>query len=194
MQDVLGRIPVLEVDVPANSRQKRLRLRRIGGLPDNLSLVGANFETADLPSMLEAGGYRSDTRTMFIWEGVSMFLTEAAVTETLKTFAIAAPTSAAVFDYILSSVVNGSCGEMYGARQAARYLASRAEPYLFGLEHHEVGPVLLRHGLIPEDSIPAFELAGRFLRQRNGKLLGRVNEFHGIAVARTPPQTNGEWA
>ena len=186
MHNVLPFIQVFEVDHPATSRKKQDQLMRIGGLPVNMSFIALDFESDELLPACEAGGYRTDLRTVFIWEGVSMFLSEAAVASTLGLVASAAPNSAVVFDYILRSVADGRYEHAYGARQAARYLASQGEPYVFGLEHDEVRPFLSHHRLVLELCHSSRELQERYLRRRDGGLLGRVNGFHGIARARSP--------
>ena len=124
MQDALGLTRVLEVDHPATSRQKQRRLARLGGLPPNLSFVAVDFESAEVRSALRGGGYRTNSRSVFVWEGVSMFLSEAAVIASLDLFATAAPGSVTVFDYILRSVAEGQYDDAYGSLQAARYLAT----------------------------------------------------------------------
>jgi methyltransferase (TIGR00027 family) len=185
MRDALRRTRVLEVDHPATSQHKQARLARLGGLPSNLKFGAVDFETAELGPAVQEGGYRTDTRSVFVWEGVSMFLTETAVTKTLNLFATAAPSSITVFDYITRSVAEGHY-DAHGSRQAAHYLATTGEPYRFGLQHEEVRPFLARHGLLLECCDTPAELANRYLTHSNGRLLGHVNDFHRLAVARTP--------
>ena len=187
MGDVLASVHLFEVDHPATSRQKQARLVRLGAPPANLSFIALDFESDELLSALEPHGYRRDLRTVFIWEGVSMFVSEAAATSTLHLVACAAPGSAVVFDYIVRSVAEGRHEHAYGAREAARYLAKRGEPYVFGLEHDEVRPFLAHHGLVPESCHSSPQLQEHYLGARDGGLLGRVSDFHGIALARTVP-------
>jgi methyltransferase (TIGR00027 family) len=186
MRDSLTHTRVFEVDHPATSRQKQSRLARLGRLPSNLTFVAVDFETADLTRALRDAGYRTDSRSVFVWEGVSMFLTEPAVVKTLNFFATAAPASVTAFDYITRSVAEGKYETAYGSRQAAHYLATLGEPYRFGLEHYEVRPFLAHHGLILERCDRAPELADRYLTRSDGRLLGQVNSFHGLAVTRSP--------
>ena len=106
-----------------------------------------------------------------------MFLTEASVLKTLNLFATAGPASVTAFDYITRSVAEGKYDAAYGSRQVAHYLATSGEPYRFGLEHDEVRPFLAQHGLVLERSDRAPELANRYLRRSDGRLLGQVNSF-----------------
>ena len=78
-------IPVFEVDLPVNIERKRAAVRRaIGGVPPSVHLVPLDFERDDLIGELAGNGYRADSRTFFIWEGVTQYLTEDAVRATLE--------------------------------------------------------------------------------------------------------------
>ncbi|WP_285741327.1 SAM-dependent methyltransferase [Lentzea sp. NBRC 105346] len=72
--------PVFEVDPPVNIDGKRKRI----SLPDNVKLVPIDFEREDLAVVLEEHGYDVGTRTVFVWEGVTQYLTEPAVRSTFE--------------------------------------------------------------------------------------------------------------
>ena len=84
--ELAGR-PVFEVDFPATSRRKsRILSRRAETLPRvDVRRVEIDFEVDSLAARLREAGFRSGRRTFFVWEGVSMYLTRAAVKDTLAT-------------------------------------------------------------------------------------------------------------
>jgi methyltransferase (TIGR00027 family) len=92
-----GGIPFFEVDHPAtqSDKQKQLALHR---LPAPV-FVTVDFTKDDLVQKLEEVGFIPTQRTFFLWEGVTMYLTEPEVRATLRAIKqIAAPGSILSFD------------------------------------------------------------------------------------------------
>ena len=76
----LENIPAWEVDQSTNIKSKRKGLSRaLGQLPKHISLVPINFVTQELSAVLSEYGYRVSSKTFFIWEAVSQYLTEEAI-------------------------------------------------------------------------------------------------------------------
>ena len=94
-------INVFEVDHPITQRQKRSALERMpNAVPPDVRFVGVDFEIDDLGERLRAAGYQEDKRTLFVWQGVTMYLTPAGIDRTLGFVAQhSAKGSAVVFDY-----------------------------------------------------------------------------------------------
>ena len=59
-----------------------------------------DFETVSLPQGLARAGFDASQPAFFSWLGVSMYLDEASIIETLRFIGRCAPGSAVVFDYI----------------------------------------------------------------------------------------------
>ena len=99
--DLGSRLHVFEVDHPATQQWKRARLQELHvALPRNLTFVSVDFERQTLANELRAGGHRSELPTFVSWLGVTPYLTEAAVFETLRYVASFAPGSEIVFQYL----------------------------------------------------------------------------------------------
>jgi methyltransferase (TIGR00027 family) len=83
--DQLAGRPVFEVDLAAISRAKAAVVARHGReLPDaNIVRVEIDFESQALGDVLPASGFIAGAPTFFVWEGVPMYLTRAAVKATL---------------------------------------------------------------------------------------------------------------
>ncbi|MGY1900762.1 class I SAM-dependent methyltransferase [Nocardia gipuzkoensis] len=71
-----------------------------------------DFQADDLTATLAAHGYRADARTLFVWEGVTQYLTEDAVRDTLAALASAPSGSVLVFSYVRHDFLDGV--ELYG--------------------------------------------------------------------------------
>jgi methyltransferase (TIGR00027 family) len=83
--DQLAGRPVFEVDLEAISRAKAAVIaRHAPELPDaNVVRVEIDFESQGLGDVLPASGFTPGAPTFFVWEGVPMYLTRAAVKATL---------------------------------------------------------------------------------------------------------------
>ena len=99
----LGRdaVTVFEVDHPATQADKRRALADLDvPLPANVRFVPVDFDVDDLGERLAAAGYDRARRTVFVWQGVIPYLTQAGVDGTLAVVARNAhPQSLLVFDY-----------------------------------------------------------------------------------------------
>jgi O-methyltransferase involved in polyketide biosynthesis len=74
--------------------------RLLGGLPDHVVFVGLDFDRQALLAALDAAGCDRGRRSMLVWEGVTNYLTAAAVDATLRDLATFAAGSHLVFTYI----------------------------------------------------------------------------------------------
>jgi methyltransferase (TIGR00027 family) len=99
MKELAG-VRVFEVDHPATQRYKRSQVDKLKPLGESLTFVSVNFEKDSLRDALLTNGFRPEQQTIWIWEGVVMYLSEAAFRETLKTMAgLSAPGSRMVMNY-----------------------------------------------------------------------------------------------
>ncbi len=120
--DRLGGVQVFEVDHPATSAAKQAKVRDIfGDIPANVAYVAVDFTVDNFADKLLACGYRTTRPTVFLWEGVTPYLDLAAVDGVLGFVTASAPAgSAIVFDYILRSVVQGTCTLRGAANEFAK--------------------------------------------------------------------------
>jgi methyltransferase (TIGR00027 family) len=99
-QDVLH---VFEVDHPATQIWKRTRLEKAGiPIPKTLTFSPVNLETQPLEDGLRQAGFDTGKCTFFSWLGVTMYLTNDAISATLRFVASMPAGSGIVFDYMIS--------------------------------------------------------------------------------------------
>lgn len=87
--DALEDVRVFEVDHPATQAYKR---ERIGGRRPRareVVFVGVDFERQDLAQRLAESGHDADAPTVYVWEGVTMYLTRPAIEATLRSIVAA---------------------------------------------------------------------------------------------------------
>lgn len=105
IEGLKGRVMVFEVDHTATQRVKEEKIKKIfGSLPDDVVYVAIDFDKERLDKRLFESGYDRNVKTLFIWEGVTPFLTAEAVDETLA-FVVnnSGKESSIVFDYLVRS-------------------------------------------------------------------------------------------
>ena len=113
------RLPVFEVDQQVNIDRKAAVCDGCSvRCPLSVQLVAVDFERDDLMSVLAEHGYRAEDRTLFVWEGVTQYLTEAGVRRTFEQLRAAAPGSRLIFTYVRQDFIDGT--NLYGARTLYR--------------------------------------------------------------------------
>ena len=97
-------IKVFEVDHPASQKDKLKKLTKIfGQIPEHVTYVAIDFNEQELANRLFECGYSKDLKTLFIWQGVTQYLTPAAVDDTLRFITEnSRKGSAVIFDYVFS--------------------------------------------------------------------------------------------
>lgn len=138
-------IPVFEVDLPVNIARKQAAVKRaIGGVSASVQLVPLDFERDDLIDTLTDHGYRTDSRTFFIWEGVTQYLTENAVRATLNALQPAPAGSRLVFTYVRKDFIDGL--NLYGAAILYKRFRQRQQVWRFGLDPDVVSGFVAEYG------------------------------------------------
>jgi methyltransferase (TIGR00027 family) len=166
-------VRVFEVDHPVTAALKKERvIRALGGLPEHVTYLAVDLEHQELGPALASAGYDPQLRTLFIWSGVSFYLSADAVGEVFAFVrASSPPDSSLVFDYHYQGFTDGS-RDYYGSAQAKRRVEELGEPCIFGIDEGAVAALLERHGLeLVSDFGPA-ELERRYLVGGDGRVAG----------------------
>lgn len=98
-----------EVDHPATQQEKLRRLAALRDYPiDGATYVPCDFEAQDFVDQLGAHGLDQGVPTLVIWEGVSPYLTRAAVEQTLKRAAAGLHARSVIaFDFFSRRLIEG---------------------------------------------------------------------------------------
>lgn len=76
-------VAIFEVDHPDTQTDKRHALASVVPFPSNVRFVPVDFDVDDLGACLRTAGYDAKRRTLFVWQGVIPYLTQAGVDHTL---------------------------------------------------------------------------------------------------------------
>lgn len=137
---------VFEVDQPATQAVKLKGLKKVcDPLLVHVTFIPMDFNTESLADRLFAGGYNARAKTLFIWQGVTYFLTAEGVDSTLAFIAHhSGPGSGVIFDYMYNETLRDT---RHGYGQALRRAARMSgEAYLFGIDQGQVEPFLTQRG------------------------------------------------
>ena len=126
-------IKVFEVDLPAVQQDKIQKIEKyLGRLPKHVTFLAIDFDTQTLESIFTGTTFDSSRPAVFIWEGVTQYITEEAVRQTLAFVGKSAPGSIIVFTYVLKSVIERR-SDIPDADHLMNAVA-RDSPFIFGLE------------------------------------------------------------
>ena len=161
--DRLTGVQVFEVDHPATSAVKRAKVGAlIGETPANVAYVAVDFTKDKLADKLLESGYRTKRPTVFLWEGVTPYLNPEAVDEVLGfVTSSAAAGSVILFDYVLRSVVEGTC-TLRGAANEFAKMSNTSEPLTFGIDEGQAPKFLASRGFQNVVDVGAQELTSRY--------------------------------
>jgi methyltransferase (TIGR00027 family) len=164
----MERVKVFEVDLPAVQAGKKKSIQKaLGRMPENVTFVPIDFDTQTLDAALAGTGYDASQPAIFVWEGVTQYITVEAVRRTLAFVGKAAPGSAIAFTYVLKSIIERR-SDLPGAEKMMAQVARQA-PWIFGLEPAEAAEYLQPFGLTLVEDVGSAQYQERYL-----KPIGRV--------------------
>ena len=175
-------IRYFEVDHPSVIKKKKAKFENIlGKLPDHVVYVPIDFEKQSLDAELERAGYNLSSKTVFIWEGLTQYISQEANDSILKYVSQAAPGSKIVFSYILKSFIDGK--DIHeGIKVMYKHMRKKNNPlWIYGLDPTDIGDYLSKYSLSLIEDIGSEEVQERYMKLVNLDL--KVFEIERIALA-----------
>jgi O-methyltransferase involved in polyketide biosynthesis len=150
---------------PASGARSRERAEpRSQDLGDAATFVAWDFEhdpLERLPQHLGDLGYRRGERGCVVWEGVTMYLSEAANAATFTTLAdLLAPDSVVAFTYFTKDLL---AAPGWRNRLMRQFVAHHGEPWIFGWEPGRLRAWLAARGFALEHDDSTRALAAQWL-------------------------------
>jgi methyltransferase (TIGR00027 family) len=181
---ILNGRDVYEVDHPVTLERKRRQLKeRFGKLPHNLHYVPIDFNRESLGSTLQWAGVIGSVKTVFLWEGVTNYLTAEAVDSVLRYVSGFPSGSQVIFTYVHSGLLDGTV-KFDGAERLLADVAELHEPWTFGMNPAEVNKYLQERGLRLVVDLGASEYRKRYFGSVADDMHGY--EFYHVAMAAVP--------
>jgi methyltransferase (TIGR00027 family) len=174
---------VFELDIPATQQPKiEILKRKRVSLPRELVFVPIDFDKQSLQVVLTDAGYQEKLRNLFIWEGVTMYLSAQAVDNTLDFIRRSSTDGSLVaFDYIYASVLRLE-NKFYGEKGAFDMVSRTGEGWTFGIEEGGIEQFLAQRGFMVVNHYTASDLERRYLMVDDGVCFGRINGTHNFVI------------
>jgi methyltransferase (TIGR00027 family) len=168
---------IFELDIPPTQNRKKecLRKGRIE-ISQHVTLLPIDFNSDSLKEVLGIAGYKSDLKTLFIWEGVTYYLEVDSVDATLEFVSHNShPESTVVFDYTVS-IPEENMNEYYGVKEFSQTMKEHHadEELTFSINEGELESFLEQRGLKMIDHLNNKEIERKVLKDENGTLLGQI--------------------
>jgi len=180
---LLQDVAVFELDRPATLAMKRQRVDQVlGRAPPNLRYVAVDLETESLRDALESSGYDFAQQSFVIMEGLTMYLNELALRQTLALVASHSSGSSVVFDFVTRVMVDAlrqiDLNQVPAVARAfiERFLhLIRDEPFKFGFPMGEDRAYIEAFGFDVRDLIvlDGEEAVRRYLTRADGTEVGQ---------------------
>ncbi len=172
-------VKVFEVDFPSTQKVKMHKVKKaLGSLPDHVVYVAVDFNRQKLGERLFECGYDRNLKTLFIWEGVTAYLTPEALDDTLS-FVVknSGEGSSIVFDFFIKAAVDGTTGigvvnrirRLYGL--VGQPLTS--ERVILGLEQGAIEAFMQERGFCQVKNVTGGSFTSSYLKgtNQNGRML-----------------------
>jgi len=174
-------VEFFEVDHPATQRDKRRRAPK-----DGPNYVPADLSRDSLAELLPAAGFQIGAPSVFVIEGLTMYLTEGAVSAMLSALAeVSGPGSRLAVNFTVSG--GGSVSPI--SRAIAKVVRMRwalsGEPMYQWVRRDTVPALLARTGWTQRDSHPGPALAERYLAGTELPIAGINPGAFCVAATRT---------
>jgi methyltransferase (TIGR00027 family) len=171
--EILENASVIEIDYAATQDYKKRRVdEALGGAPRNLTYAPIDFTRESLAEVLHRAGFDSDRKTWYICEGVSMYVPEEGMKETLRAVAVnSAPGSALLLEYLnrggLDMLAKNPTGMIKNAFEWG-------EPFVFGVPDGQDLNFFRELGLEPGETlkIGSPESVHRYATRQDGTPYG----------------------
>ncbi|MFD4628733.1 class I SAM-dependent methyltransferase [Streptomyces sp. NPDC058284] len=169
--DLASRLRVFEVDRSATQTWKRRRLVELGyGVPDWLHLVPVDFEAgASWSEELAAAGFDPARPAVVVSTGVSMYISKAGTTATLRQAAALAPGSTFAMTFLLPYDL-ADPAERPGLRTSEEGARRSGNPFVSSYTPREVLALALEAGFKDARHVAGVSLAQRYLADRTDGL------------------------
>jgi methyltransferase (TIGR00027 family) len=163
-----GHTRVFEIDRSATQERKTRIVKKIfGQLPDHVSFIPHEIGTGSWWPALEAAGFSPKEKSLFLLEGLVMYLSRPDVEELLAGIAEhAGAGSTVLFDFVPQSLADGT-SDAEGGQNVRNGTIQIGEPILSGFADGEVVPFLTSLGYSSVQIIPSRAFAKMYYTGKN---------------------------
>jgi methyltransferase (TIGR00027 family) len=162
---------IFELDTkPTQDRKRECLLQAQVSISVHIRFVPVNFETDNLLDKLNEAGFDRERKTLFVWEGVTYYLSEKTVNDMLGLMKSNCPSGSSVcFDYVALS--DRTLNEN-SATEMRKFMRSKYpnEPTRFGIPAGKIESFLAERGYSLTKHLTGNDMTQTYLPGDNGKV------------------------
>ncbi len=183
--DMNKKTKIFELDAPVTQEAKINQLKKRGvKINSNIIFVPIDFNKESIEERLQESGFKTDKKTLFILEGLTMYLNPEAMDNTFKVIhKISGNDSEVVFDYVYLSVLRGE-NLFYGEKDILKEVNKADEPWNFGIEKGELDSFLKMRKFHIIKELNSKDLEEKFFKDDQEDILAKINGTHCLVHAR----------
>ena len=170
MEELKTGVGIFEVDHPATQDQKKRILNRVcNGMPNSVGFVPCRLEDNGIGEQLIERGYDKSKKSLFIMEGLIMYLDPEAVRKLFYFISeLCCPDSAVVFDFLPPGIEDGTISNR-GGKNMYSWGKKRGEPFKFGIEKRHLPQFLSEIGFNDIKVIAAEQCRNKYFKGASRK-------------------------
>ncbi len=174
----IEKLRYFEVDHPTIIKKKMKKMKKIlGELPDHVVYVPIDFQKQSIDDALKNAGYNLNSKTFFIWEAVTQYISKDANDSTFKYIGQAAPGSKLIFSYVIKSFFEGKYNNDGIKKLAKRYVKKNNPIFISGFDPVEMKDYLSKYSLTLIEDIDSVKMQERYEKLVDLDLLKTIKEF-----------------
>ena len=175
---------IFELDAQPTQQRKRECLQQAEiPISRQISFVPINFETDDLRAALLAAGFDRGKKTLFVWEGVTYYLSAEVVDQMLAFIRSNSLSGSSIgFDYAALSAEALNGDDVKELRQHMRSRHSN-EPTKFGIPSGQLEAFLAERGFEMLEHLTADDMDAKYLSRGSDSDLGKVPSLFCLVYA-----------
>lgn len=182
-QGLSGNTRIFELDAPVTQNAKIERYKEKGIISGDLTFIPIDFDKQSISERLTSSGFEKGKKSLFLLEGLTMYLQPESVEKTFKIIEeFAGAGSRIVFDHIYASVLRRE--NLYeGEKELYERVLEQNEGFCFGIEKGSIDGFLAAYGFKAQKVMTSKALEDMFFKDAQGKRVAMVNGTHCIVSA-----------
>ncbi len=178
-------IKVYEIDTNFTLNAKTKQFGKRGLVkPENNIYMPIDFDKEKIKLKLDDSSFNISKKTLFILEGLIMYLSEKAIDDTFKLINdYSLPGSLLVFDYIYASVLRQEL-KYFGEKSIYERVKKDGESWTFGIEEGEIEKFLNYYNFNLIEHLNSNTIEDKYFKNESGKIITKVNGTHCIVLAK----------